>query len=216
MVAVVIVFVVLVISIISCAIRAGVRGSRLQNIHRGTAAANSNFPATILVSSNAGASSSNFAYAPLPQEPPPPYPGSPIDGNNNYSDFVAQTQPQPPAQQPASSQECTQEYPTQQAPYGAPSYPQPTAESEGATPSVPQLHPESDNNDNIAVLPQDYNEAQPPGVELTAPTVDDVPPPDQLPYLPSDLIYPPTAAGVVSYPTVAGDSGTNPQPPLSD
>ena len=197
-VAVVIVFVVLVISIVSCAIHARVQGSRLQNIHRGTAAANSNFPAT----------SSNFAYAPLPQEPPPPYPGSPTDGNNNYSDFAAQTQPQLPAQQPASSHDYAQEYPTQQVPYGAPSYPQPTAESEGATDTAPQLHSESDNNDsNIAVQPQDHYEA---------PTVGSVPPPNQLPYPLSDLVYPPTAAGVVSYPTVAGDSDANPQPPPSD
>ena len=187
------------------------RGSRLQNLHRRTAAANSNFPATILSSNSAG---SNFAYALIPQEPPPPYPGSPTstDGgsnnnNNDFSNFVAPqlTQPQPQAQQaPVSSHE----YPTQdqQAPHGtysyAPFYPeQPAAtESEGITSdTTPLLHQESDDNDdsnpNINVVgPQDHLEAQLPDVTVTV-----------------DLSAPETVPGTV--PPSDSDSKVLPSPP---
>ena len=132
----VIIFVMVVLIIISSAIY--VQISRMQNGRRGTAVTNSNFPATIL---NVNASSPNFAYASLPHQLPLSCPDCPT--NINTSDFGGQ--PQPPAQQPASSHEYTQKYPTQQVAYGAPSYPQPTAESEGATPTAPQLHPESNN-----------------------------------------------------------------------
>ena len=136
----VMVFVMAVIIIVSFAIYACLRVhvSRMQNNLRGTAAANSNFPSTIL---NANASSPNFAYTPLPCELPPSCPDYPTNISN--TDFGGQ--PQLQAQQPVSSHECTQKHPIQPVPYGAPSYPQPTAESEGATPTAPQLHPESNN-----------------------------------------------------------------------
>ena len=239
MIAAVIVFVILIVSTVSCAIRARVRGNRLQNIPtRGTAPANSNnYPGTILMSSGAGALSSNFAYAPIPQEPPPPYPGTPTDdgGNNdNFSDFVGHTQPQ--AQQAVSSHEHTQEHPTQLAPYAAPFYPQPTAESqEGSASSTfdtaaPQLHPESDNN-NTAVQLEDYSEArdQPPpvgvAVEIAAPpTVASVPPSDELPYPTlGDVVHPPTigdretTAATATATTDDGDSAdTSPLLPSSN
>ena len=214
-VAVLIVFLVLIISIVSCVVYA----SRVQRsrIRRGTAAASSNLPATTLTSSSAHvSSSSNFTYAPLPQKPPPPYPGSLTDDLN-----PGQTQAQLQAQQPVSSYGYPQEYPTQQGPYyydaGAP-YPQPTAELEGAAPStLPLLHStEPDNKDNdIVMQPVVHFEARQAPGEHTAPTIASVP--DQLSYSLSDL--PPTA-GVASYPktttAVVGDSDTNPQPPRSN
>ena len=89
------------------------------------------------------------------------------------------------------------------------------AESGGAAPTAPgQPHSESNNNE-VIMQSQDHYEDQPPGCERTAPTIPSIP--DQLPYPLSDLVYPPTPAGVASYPTAAaGDSDTNPQPPLSN
>lgn len=135
----VIVFVMVVIIIISYAIYTRVRAGRMRNNRRGAAAANPNFPATIL---SANTLSPNFVYAPLPHELPPSCPDCPTSIDN--TDFGGQPQ-QLHAQQPVSSHEYTQKYPIQQVPYGAPSYPQPTAVSEGATPTAPQLHPESNN-----------------------------------------------------------------------
>ena len=244
MVAVVVVFVLLIITTVSCAICAKVRGGRLQNVHRGTAAANSNFPATILTSSGAG-SSSNFSYAPIPQEPPPPYPGTPTDGE--FSDFVSapQIQQSQAQQQPVSSsshEHTTHENPpptTQEAlPYGtstnAPFYPEPLAaesdhEFEGAaetSDTAPLLNPtvsDSDNN-NIAVQSLAHYEAEPlPDVaaaaELPAEVdVDDPPPSDEPPPFPlTELEYPPTDDGVVSYPTATDDSDImNSQAPPSN
>lgn len=245
MVAVVVVFVLLIITTVSCAIRAKVRGGRLQNVYRGTAAANSNFPATILTSSGAG-SSSNFAYASIPQEPPPPYPGTPTDGE--FSDFVAapQIQQSQAQQQPVSSshEHTTHENPpptTQEAlPYGTstntPFYPEPPAaecdhEFEGAeetSDTAPLLNPtvsDSDNNNIIiAVQSQAHYEAEPlPDVTVAAELpaevdVDDFPPSDEPPPFPlTELVNSPTDDGVVSYPTATDDSDImNSQAPPSN
>ena len=242
-VTVVVVFVLLIVTTVSCAIRARVRGGRLQNVNRGTATANSNFPATILMTSSSAGSSSNFAYAPIPQEPPPPYPGTPTDGA--FSDFVAapQTQQSQAQQQSVSS---SHEYtthenppPTQEAPsYGtstnAPYYSEPLAvesdhEFEGAaetSDTAPLLNPRVSNSDNIAVQSPDHYEAGPvPGhgvaAEFTvAPAVinsDDPPPSDEPPPFPlSEPVYPPTDDGVVSYPTVTDDSDMKSQAPPSN
>ena len=135
-VAVIIVFIGVIAGIIACAVRSG----RQRSIRRGTTAANSNYPATILTHSSTR-SSSNVAYSVIPQEPPPPYPGSPnisTPGGGQPQQFV--------------SHEYPQAYP-QQTPYGTPYYP-PVAES---APSTSQLNSESDN-----LLPsQDHHEAQP-------------------------------------------------------
>ena len=183
------------------------------------------------MSSGAGASSSNFAYAPIPQEPPPPYPGTPTDdgrNNNDFSDFVAHT-PQPQAQQAVSSHEHTQEHPTQPAPYATPFYPQPTTESpEGSAATFDatahQLHPESDNN-GTAVQLEDYSEAydQPPpvgvAVEIAAPVTVASVPSDEVPYPTlSDIVHPPTVDdGETAAATAAadGDSDTSPLLPSS-
>ena len=190
-VAVIIVFIGVIAGIIACAVRSG----RQRSIRRGTTAANSNYPATILTHSSTR-SSSNVAYSVIPQEPPPPYPGSPT----TYT--PGDGQPQPQVQQ-FVSHEYPQAYP-QQTPYGTPYYP-PVAES---APSTSQLNSESDN-----LLPsQDHHEAQPS--EATAPPRTVAPQDQQLPYLPhSDPAYPPTAGVVAPYPTTTtavGGRDTNP------
>ena len=149
MVAVVIVFVGVIAGIIACAVRSG----RQRNIHRGTAAANSNYPVTILTHSNTR-SSSNAAYSVIPQEPPPPYPGSPT----TYTPGDGQPQPHGTPYYPPVAE-------------SAPSTSQLSSESDNllqsqdhheAQPSEPTAPPQT-------VVPQDQQLPYPPHSDLAYP-----------------------------------------------